>query len=93
MVDICLSAIIPIKTLNLNLKLKYRSLHESHNPSPKNCSITIIDLEEEIDDKLKIQTVSTGNPFIILPVKTLKTIQRLTPDNKAMGFLSRLSVF
>ena len=38
MVDICLSAIIPIKTLNLNLKLKYRSLHESHNPSPKNCS-------------------------------------------------------
>ena len=38
----------------------------------------------EIDDKLKIQTVSTGNPFIILPVKTLKTIQRLTPDNKAM---------
>ena len=38
MVDICLSAIIPIKTLNLNLKLKYRSLHESHNPSPVNCS-------------------------------------------------------
>lgn len=35
---------------------------------------------EEIDDRYPIQTVSTGNPFAIVPFRHLKTLQELKPN-------------
>ncbi len=38
----------------------------------------------DIDSNLPVQTVSTGNPFIIVPFKHLNTLQDLSPEWKAM---------
>lgn len=35
---------------------------------------------EEIDDRYPIQTVSTGNPFAIVPFRHLKTLQEIKPN-------------
>lgn len=40
--------------------------------------------EGEISDIAHVQTVSTGNPFIIVPFRNLKTVQNLRPDHAKM---------
>jgi trans-2,3-dihydro-3-hydroxyanthranilate isomerase len=39
----------------------------------------------DLDGSLGIQTVSTGNPFIVVPFKTLKAIQHLNPNIASMN--------
>ncbi len=39
----------------------------------------------EIADDVPIQTVSTGNPFVIVPVKSLAVLQKLAPAWAPMG--------
>lgn len=39
----------------------------------------------DLDSTFKIQTISTGNPFIILPLKSLRTLKRLSPNISLMN--------
>lgn len=41
--------------------------------------------EEDLDATLPIQTVSTGNPFIIVPFRKLSVLQGVTVDYRAMS--------
>lgn len=40
--------------------------------------------EKEISDVAPVQTVSTGNPFVIVPFRDLKTVQKIRPDHEKM---------
>ena len=45
---------------------------------------------DDIADDAPIQTVSTGNPFIIVPLRSLKALQNLAPNWASMkGFLEK----
>ncbi len=39
---------------------------------------------DEIDDSIPIESVSTGNEFIIVPLKHLKTLEKIQPDFNLM---------
>lgn len=40
---------------------------------------------EELDNSVPIQTVSTGNPFILVPFRNLRTLQNIRPDYGKMA--------
>lgn len=41
--------------------------------------------ESDLDDSAPIQTVSTGNPFIMVPFRSLETLQGIMPDFSRMN--------
>lgn len=52
----------------------------------------ILDVEiSEIEDDLPIQTVSTGNPFIIVPIKRLSVLRKMFPNYARMDAYLRKS--
>jgi trans-2,3-dihydro-3-hydroxyanthranilate isomerase len=81
----------PVKVVNLNLKVGQIPIEFQHNRltmkqkdpsfgselSIKSLSAVLNIDDNEFDDQFPIQEVSTGIPFIIVPIKTLNSIKRI----------------
>ncbi len=81
----------PVKVVNLNLKVGQIPIEFQHNRltmkqkaptfgselSIKSLSAVLNIDNNEFDDQFPIQEVSTGVPFIIVPIKTLSSIKRI----------------